>query len=44
MSEINKLKHIQPYNYCPLVRYLCLDIDCRAAYSIPKRKDNGWYL
>lgn len=21
-------KHIQPYNYCPLVKYLCLGIDC----------------
>lgn len=27
MSEINKLKHC---NYCPLARYLCLGIDCRA--------------
>lgn len=25
-----KNKHIQPCNYCPLVRYLCLGIDCRA--------------
>lgn len=23
-------KHIQSCNYCPLVRYLCLGIDCRA--------------
>lgn len=23
-------KHIQPCNYCPLTRYLCLGIDCRA--------------
>lgn len=23
-------KHIQPCNYCPLVKYLCLGIDCRA--------------
>lgn len=37
-SEIDKLKHIQSCNYCPLARYLCLGIDCRAAYSIPKRK------
>lgn len=21
-------KHIQPCNYCPLVKYLCLGIDC----------------
>ncbi|UWI19959.1 MAG: hypothetical protein [Bacteriophage sp.] len=25
-----KNKHIQPCNYCPLARYLCLGIDCRA--------------
>lgn len=25
-----KNKHIQSCNYCPLVRYLCLGIDCRA--------------
>lgn len=25
-----KNKHIQPCNYCPLVKYLCLGIDCRA--------------
>lgn len=30
MSEINKNKHIQSCDYCPLVRYLCLGIDCRA--------------
>lgn len=29
-SEIDKLKHIQSCNYCPLARYLCLGIDCRA--------------
>ena len=23
-------KHIQSCNYCPLVKYLCLGIDCRA--------------
>lgn len=28
--NIIKNKHIQPCNYCPLVRYLCLGIDCRA--------------
>ena len=28
MSDINQLKHIQPCNYCPLVKYLCLGIDC----------------
>lgn len=25
-----KNKHIQTCDYCPLVRYLCLGIDCRA--------------
>lgn len=38
LCKYNKNKHIQPCNYYPLVRYLCLGIDCRAAYSIPKRK------
>lgn len=28
--NIIKNKHIQPCNYCPLARYLCLGIDCRA--------------
>ena len=23
-------KHIKPCNYCPLVKYLCLGIDCHA--------------
>ncbi len=30
LCKYNKNKHIQPCNYCPLVRYLCLGIDCRA--------------
>ena len=28
LCKYNKNKHIQPCNYCPLVRYLCLGIDC----------------
>lgn len=30
LCKYNKNKHIQPCNYCPLARYLCLGIDCRA--------------
>lgn len=30
LCKYNKNKHIQPCNYCPLVKYLCLGIDCRA--------------
>lgn len=30
MNDINQLKHIQSCNYCPLVKYLCLGIDCHA--------------
>lgn len=30
LCKYNKNKHVQPCNYCPLARYLCLGIDCRA--------------
>lgn len=30
LCKYNKNKHIQSCNYCPLVRYLCFGIDCRA--------------
>lgn len=30
LCKYNKNKYIQSCNYCPLARYLCLGIDCRA--------------
>jgi hypothetical protein len=30
LCKYNKNKHIQSCNYCPLVKYLCLGIDCHA--------------
>ncbi len=30
LCKYNKNKHIQSCDYCPLARYLCLGIDCRA--------------